>query len=376
MGQIGDAVFRLDHRGILQRLFYIAFVLEPAVAVILGERGRHSGKLVSAVTDIGRRTPVTFNRLSRLKRAPCVIRHHSDAAGDGQDCADPAHLACRLGVKTVQPAANRRIGAGRGDHHTVHLHVDAVDLPTGGFRHDVGPLLRLGQIAPFRWITQGDILYRLDLSGDAGKVDVFDLQPIGQHDAAVLCPQLVARQAGLLHRGLDQRLACDGTGHAQAIIHIRHGGRAAGDMQPHQLAHDIDRTAPAACQHRVRGRGNRQRLCPDNAVVVNRIRRTGRQLGAAWVNVELFGDHMRLHRPRALPHIRARRDQRDPLGVYFNVGGDRGFAGFQPVEQRVLPLAFVKIGAKDDAACDSGRADQEAAAGNCFHTSHITPPSA
>ena len=145
-------------------------------------------------------------------------------------------------------------------------------------------------------------------------------------------------------------------------------------MQPHQLAHNIHRAAPAACQQRVRGRGNRQRLCADNAIVIDRIRRTGRQLGVARIDIKLFCDHMRLHRPRTLPHIRTRRDQRDPLGINLDVRRDSGFTGFQPVKQRVFARAFVKISAKDNAPCNSNRADKEAPAGYGFHAPHITPP--
>ena len=197
----------------MQRILYVAFILETAVAVVVGEGGRHGRKLVGAVADVGRRAPVTVNRLRGLKRAPCVIGNHSNATGDRQNRMHTAHLLRRFGIKTVQPAANRRIGAGRGDHHTVHLHIDAIDLRARGFGHHICAFLRLGQIAPFRRVAQDDILHRLDLGGDAGKVDVFNLQPVRQHDTTIFGAQLIARQAGLFHRGLDQRLARDGTSH-------------------------------------------------------------------------------------------------------------------------------------------------------------------
>ena len=131
VGEIGNAVFRLNHIGTVKRGGHIAFVFETAVLMIVGHGCRDCVELVGGVPDIGRRPPVAVDSPGRLKRPPRVIGHNGNTAGDRQDAAHPTHRLGRFGVKADDAAADGWIGAGGGIDHAVHHHIDAIGQGAG-----------------------------------------------------------------------------------------------------------------------------------------------------------------------------------------------------------------------------------------------------
>ena len=90
-------------------------------------------------------------------------------------------------------------------------------------------------------------------------------------------------------------------GDAQLDVGIRDRGRAAGDLQPHQLAHHIAKSTRTARDGTGIGGGKRKAFASDHAVEIGGA-------GHAWIdahrvkiNVQFLGNQGRLHGICALP---------------------------------------------------------------------------
>ena len=77
------------------------------------------------------------------------------------------------------------------------------------------------------------------------------------------------------------------------------------------------------------------------------------------VDVQLFGKQCRQRRMHALPHLGTRRDQSNAVGVDAYVRCQRGLAGLEALEQRIVVRRLVAPVAKHNTAGDGGRTDQE-----------------
>jgi len=70
-------------------------------------------------------SPIARDQACHLEGAPSVVGDHADAAGDRHDRDDAPRLLGCAGIKTLDAAADPRIGAHRGADHAGHLDIDA-----------------------------------------------------------------------------------------------------------------------------------------------------------------------------------------------------------------------------------------------------------
>ena len=226
-----------------------------------------------------------------------------------------------------------------------------------------------------RRIARGDVRYRLSLGGVGGQFGVSNCLAVWQNDGAVGGFELFDRHACLVGGRLFQRLARDRAGIAQLVETVWHGGRPARALDTHDLDQGIHDAARGFCGKAAVGRHEGHALGAEGGVPVGFARLAEIGFELAEFNVQLFGDQRRLNRNGALALVGMRCDQGDLFAVNLDPRVEHGFAGLLIIHQRIGRIALDHIGAKSHAACNGDGSNQKGASSNCFHASHITPPS-
>ena len=227
--------------------------------------------------------PFDGERVAAFLGRPEAAGQHGDALRDGDDFDDAAHLhgSGRIEGPHLGPEPGRmRHDAGQ---HVGELDVERIDGAAVNLlaRVDLGELL--ADIAPAARVFRLRRARQRDAAGALGELPERGAAPRGVAGDAVLDRDLVGLDAPRLRRGGDEAGARFGSGAAQLVPGIGHGGRAARPLR---------HAAPfvVAVELEVRWR----RFHPDLGVV----------------RVELIGDDGGDARVRTLPELDVLADDR------------------------------------------------------------------
>jgi len=225
--------------------------------------------------------------LTRVLRVPPGVGDDRDAVGDLHHVDHTGHRSGLGGIETFDRAADHRAHLDRRVDHARQLHVDAEFGRAVDLGRRVEPLSALADDGEVFRVFQRDLLGHRQLRGGRGERAVSGRFALGAQHHAVLGAQRRAIDFPLVGRGGDQHLAHLCAGQTQLFPAVAHRGRAAGELR--------------AAEQRV--------------AVERNVRRRDRDFDFADVDVQFFGDQHRHRGVDALPHLGARREQRDRVVV-------------------------------------------------------------
>ena len=272
----------------------------------------------------------------------------------------PRYRQRRARVKGHHRAAQMRVHPHRRKAHTGQAYIDGELSGSRDLFHHVEPRHGTAKVFPLRRRAQFDLAGGADAGGIFGQILIAEFDAPRCDHAAIACLKAAHGDAQPICGCLFQHLARGGPRLAQLVIGIQAGGRPARHLQTDHFGQD---------RHRLD-----HHFLKAGAVVICRGKRMAHQacveigLRGGPVNdpdlvpchVQLFGQQRGQGGVDTLPHLGARRDQRDAALI-----NDDQRVQCHPIGagvQRVGQFAAVLPDAECHAPGHGGRPDQERAA--------------